>query len=149
MTLALTFDWSPEFVAVTIVDAAARSIVAEGKSPRSSLSAEEGSSIDGWTSLAEATRTALDGLAVLNLTKEDIKSIELSGSVPDPTSVGAGSSAILSALLEPAHTAIDEDSSEIGVLSTSAASALGLRPGCPVTLSPSFERSLRRGDQVL
>jgi len=149
MTLALTIDWSAEFVAVTIFDAAARSIVAEGKSPRGALSAEEGSPTSEWTSLAVAIRTALDGLAVLNLTKEDIKSIELSDSVPDATSADAGSSTMLSALLDPAHTAIDEDSSEIGVLSTSAASALELRPGCPVTLSPSFERSLRRGDQVL
>ena len=148
MTLALTIDWSSEFVAVTIVDAAARSIVAEGRSPHGVDAPAHDSPENWWSSLGDATRTALDGLAVLNLTTEDIDSIELSGDLADTTG-GSGSLSFLSALLEPAPSVLTGDPIGMSALSSSAASVLGLPPGCPITLSPSFERSLRWGDQVL
>lgn len=154
MALALTIDWSPEFVAVTIVDGAARTIVAEGRSPLDGDRSEKGSPLLSWSALGDATRTALDGLAVLNLTTEDIGTIELSGRVPDETGDGGGSLSMLSALMDPipeATEATEATSSSIGdgVLSLSAASAFGLPPGRPIHLNPSFTNSLRPGDQVL
>ena len=151
MALALTIDWSPEFVAVTIVDGAARTIVAEGRSPLDGDLSEKGSPLLSWRALGDATRTALDGLAVLNLTTEDIGTIELSGRAPDETGDGGGSLSILSTLMDPIPEATEATSSSSGdgVLSRSAASVLGLPPGRPIHLNPSFSNSLRPGDQVL
>jgi sugar (pentulose or hexulose) kinase len=103
MTLVLTVDWSADSTAVTITDIAARSIVAEGRSLHRSGTAATETTANWWESLVGATHTAIDGLAALGLTINDIRLIELSGNEPGGGLVAFDSSGIVCAALPGNH----------------------------------------------
>ncbi|MEJ6512857.1 MAG: hypothetical protein QNL59_05025 [Actinomycetota bacterium] len=73
MTLVLAIDWSADSTAVTIIDIAGRSIVAEGRSLHVSETTAKETTTNWWESLVGATHTATDGLAALGLTINDIR----------------------------------------------------------------------------
>ncbi len=109
MTLVLTIDWSDASTAVTIVDTAARTTVAEGQSRHTPSSSLTDSAEIWWTALVDATHTALDGLAVLNLTTEDIRLIELSGNDPAGGLVGFDSAGAVVAAISSSHSDSNTD----------------------------------------
>ena len=99
----LTIDWSADSTAVTITDIAARSIVAEGRSLHRSGATATETTANWWESLVGATHTAIDGLAALGLTINDIRLIELSGNEPGGGLVAFDSSGIVCAAISGAH----------------------------------------------
>lgn len=82
MSLVLTVDWSHSSTTVTVVDIAARSTVAQGRALHAESTTPAELADSWWSALIEATHTALDGLAVLNLTIDDIRLIELTTNEP-------------------------------------------------------------------
>lgn len=126
MSLVLTVDWPIGAVTVTVVDIAARSIVADGRASTDSNPSTANSS-DSWRALCEATQTALDGLAALSLTTEDIRHIELTDALPDE----------LRTYFLDSEAEVPSVGEQIGILSESAAQQLGLAMGCPVHRSTS------------
>jgi|GEM_PF-1813793 hypothetical protein len=109
MTLALTIDWSAQSTAVTITDIAARSIVAEGRSSHVSGATTKETTANWWQSLVGATHTAIDGLAALGLTINDIRLIELSGNHPRGGLVAFDASGIVCAAVAGDHAGSDAD----------------------------------------
>jgi len=103
MTLVLAIDWSADSTAVTIIDIAARSIVAEGRSPHISGMTAIETTANWWESLVGASHTAIDGLAALGLTINDIRLIELSGNNPRGGLVAFNASGIVCAALSGDH----------------------------------------------
>jgi ribulose kinase len=126
MSLVLTVDWPTGTITVTVVDIAAQSIVADGRASTDSNQSTANSS-DSWLALCEATQTALDGLAALSLTTDDIRHIELTDALPDE---------LCAFFLDP-EAEVPSVGEQIGILSASAAQELGLALGCPVHRSTS------------
>ena len=126
MSLVLTVDWPADALTVTVVDLAAQSIVADGRAS-TDLSQSIGNSTDAWRALCEATQTALDGLAALSLTTDDIQCIELTDALPTE---------LHPFFLDP-NAEVPSLKEQIGILSESAAQQLGLAMGCPVNRSSS------------
>ncbi|MBJ7306967.1 MAG: hypothetical protein JHC63_03750 [Acidimicrobiia bacterium] len=58
MTLVLAIDWSADSTAVTIIDIAGRSIVAEGRSLHVPGTTAKETTPNWWKSLVSATHTA-------------------------------------------------------------------------------------------
>ena len=109
MTLVLTIDWSADSTAVTIIDIAAHSIVAEGRSLHGSRKTAKETATNWWESLISAAHTATDGLAALGLTIKDIRLIELSGNEPAGGLVAFDSSGIVCAAVPGDHVDSDTD----------------------------------------
>lgn len=109
MTLVLTIDWSDSATAVTIVDIAARTNVAEGQARHAPVEGSTEAATMWWDALVEATHTALDGLAVLNLTTDDIRLIELSGNEPAGGLVGLDQFGEVCAALSSSHADSNAD----------------------------------------
>ena len=126
MSLVLTVDCPTGAVTVTVVDTAAQSIVADGRAS-TDLSQSIGNSTEAWRALCEATQTALDGLAALSLTTDDIQCIELTDALPTD---------LHPFFLDP-DAEVPSLKEQIGILSESAAQQLGLAMGCPVNRSSS------------
>lgn len=126
MSLVLTVDWPTDAATVTVFDSAGRSIVADGRAFTDSPQISYNSS-DAWRALCEATQTALDGLAALSLTTEDIRQIELTDVLPDELRM-----MFLDTAIETTN-----DLKQIGILSAKAAQDLGITTGCPVHRSTS------------
>ena len=120
MTLVLSADWSAGSVTVTVTDIAVDSIVASGSSSTDS-SRNVGTDDEQWHAFGLATRTALDEMAALSLTSEDIRFIELSDAF------GAD---VRARLLSGTTDSVDDG--QIGTVSTRAAEQIGLSAGCPV-----------------
>ncbi len=99
----LTIDWSADSAAVRIIDIAARSIVAEGRSLHVSGTTAKETTANWWESLAGAAQTAVDGLAAIGLTINDIRLIELSGNNPRGGLVAFDTSGIVCAALSGNH----------------------------------------------
>ncbi|MSW56229.1 MAG: hypothetical protein F2835_05620 [Actinobacteria bacterium] len=103
MTFVLTIDWSDASTAVTIVDIAARITVAEAHSLHHPASTPTDAAEIWWDALVEATHTAIDGLAVLNLTTDDIRLIELCGNDPAGGLVGFDQDGVVCSALSSSH----------------------------------------------
>jgi len=120
MTLVLSADWSAGSVTVTVTDIAVGSIVANGNSA-TNTTRTVGIDDEQWHAFGLATRTALDEMAALSLTSEDIRFIELSDAF------GAD---VRARLLSGTTDSVDDG--QIGTVSIRAAEQLGLSAGCPV-----------------
>jgi len=113
MALVLAIDWSDASTVVTIVDTAARTTVSEAHGRHSASAATSDAATMWWEALVEATRTALDGLAVLNLTSDDIRLIELSGNEPSGGLVGFDHAGAVCAALSSSHTESSNDAESL------------------------------------
>jgi sugar (pentulose or hexulose) kinase len=113
MALVLTIDWSDASTAATIVDTAARTTVAEAHGRHAASATTSDAATIWWDALVEATRTALDGLAVLNLTSDDIRLIELSRNEPAGGLVGFDHAGDVCAALSSSHSASSDDAESL------------------------------------
>jgi sugar (pentulose or hexulose) kinase len=113
MALVLTIDWSDASTAATIVDTAARTTVAEAHGRHAASATTSDAATIWWDALVEATRTALDGLAVLNLTSDDIRLIELSRNEPAGGLVGFDHAGDICTALSSFHSASSDDAESL------------------------------------
>jgi sugar (pentulose or hexulose) kinase len=113
MTLVLTIDWSHASTAVTIVDIEARTTVAEAHGRHAASATTFDSATIWWDALVEAARTAIDGLAVLNLTTDDIRLVELSRNEPSGGLVGFDHAGAVCAALSSSHTESSDDAKSL------------------------------------
>ena len=113
MALVLAIDWSDASTAVTIVDTAARTTVAEAHGRHAASATTSDSATIWWEALVEATRAALDGLAVLNLTTVDIGLIELSGNQPAGGLVGFDHAGEVCVALSSSHSDSSDDAESL------------------------------------
>ncbi len=109
MTLVLTVDWSHSSTTVTVVDIAARSTVAQGRALHTGSTSQAELTESWWSALLDATHTALDGLAVLNLTTDDIRLLELTTSEPVGGLVTFDRDGAVSAALSSNHSESQAD----------------------------------------
>ena len=109
MTLVFKIDWSAEATSVTIVDVAARNTVAEGQSRHALATTIVENADQWWSAFVDASRIALDGLAVLNLTVDDIRLIELAGNEPAGGLVAFNNSGEVCAALSSDHAESNDD----------------------------------------
>lgn len=113
MALVLTIDWSDASTVVTIVDTAARTTVAEAHGRHAASATSSDAAMIWWEALVEATRTALDGLAVLNLTSDDIRLIELSRNEPAGGLVGFDHAGDVCVALSSSHSESSDDAKSL------------------------------------
>jgi sugar (pentulose or hexulose) kinase len=113
MALVLTIDWSDASTAVTIADTAARTTVAEAHGRHAASEATSEDTRIWWEALVEATRAALDGLAVLNLTAVDIGLIELSSNEPAGGLVGFDHAGDVCVALSSSHAESSDDAESL------------------------------------
>jgi sugar (pentulose or hexulose) kinase len=113
MALVLTIDGSDASTSATSVDLAARTTVAEAPGRHTASAATSDVATIWWDALVEATRTALDGLAVLNLTTDDIRLIELSRNEPAGGLVGFDHAGDVCAALSSSHSESSHDAERL------------------------------------
>lgn len=82
MTLVLEIRWSAPGTTVVVVDTATHSTVGEGHAEHPGAGASEQDAAGWWDAAGRAARLALDGLAALGLTAEEIALVSVAEGAP-------------------------------------------------------------------